>query len=243
MKPSAKFMMHQGMPDMRRSPAYLAIALVFAAIVTWGFWQSYFAPLIAGTVERPWIVHLHAAVFVGWVLLLVAQAALATAGRTRLHGKIGLAGMAYGALVFLVGVMVSIGAPALRVRAGEFPLEVGGMVAILSLADLLLFGVFLAFAFASRLQPRTHKQWVIAATAALGGAAVGRVLKTDSLAYLIVWLSPVLALIAIDLVSRRRLGAVPLVSGGLIVASFFKQQLFAAPIWDELGRALVRPFV
>ena len=236
-------MNHQAMPLVRRSPAYLVIALVFAGIVTWGFWRSYFAPLLAGTVERPWIVHLHAAVFVGWVLLLVAQAALAAAGRVRLHGQIGRAGMAYGALVFVVGVMVSIGGPASRVRAGEFPVEVAGTVAVLSLADLLLFGVFLAFAFASRFQPQTHKQWVIAATAALGGAAVGRVLKTDSLAYLFVWLSPVLAVVAIDLVSRRRFGLVPFVSGGLIVVSFFKGRLLAGPMWGELGRALVRPFV
>jgi len=236
-------MSHQGTPLGRRSPAYVGIALVFAGTVTWGFWRTYFAPLLSGTVERPWIVHLHAAVFVGWVLLLVAQAALATAGRLRLHQQVGVAGMAYGALVFLVGVMVSIGAPALRVRAGDFPVEVAGMVAVLSLADLLLFGAFLACAFAYRSQPQTHKQWVIAATAALGGAAVGRVLKTDSLAYLLVWLSPVLAIVAIDLASRRRLSAVPFVSGGLIVVSFFKERLFAAPIWEDLGRALVRPFV
>jgi hypothetical protein len=236
-------MNHQEMPLTRRSPAYLGIAILFAGIVTWGFWRSYFAPLISGTVERPWIVHLHAAVFVGWVLLLVAQAALATAGRVRWHRQVGLAGMAYGALVFVVGVMVSIGGPALRVRAGEFPVEVGGMVAVLSLADLVLFGAFLTLAFAYRSQPRSHKQWMIAATAALGGAAVGRVLKTDSLAYLLVWLSPVLALIAIDLAARRRLSAVPFVSGGLIVVSFFKARLFAAPLWDEIGRALVEPFV
>ena len=236
-------MIYQGMPLIRRSPAYLGIAILFAGIVTWGFWRSYFAPLISGTVERPWIVHLHAAVFVGWVLLLMAQAALASAGRVRLHRQIGVAGMAYGAFVFLIGVMVSIGAPALRVRAGDFPVEVGGMVAILSLADLVLFGAFLAFAFAYRSQPEVHKQWVVAATAALGGAAVGRVLKSDSLAYLLVWLSPVLAIIAIDLASRRRLRAVPFVSGGLIVVSFFKAQLLAAPIWGEFGRALVSPFV
>jgi len=80
--------------------AYLAIALLFAAIVTWGSWQSYFGPLLAGTVDRPWVVHLHAAVFVGWVLLLVAQAALVVAGRVRLHRQIGAAGMLYRAVVF-----------------------------------------------------------------------------------------------------------------------------------------------
>jgi hypothetical protein len=228
---------------MRRSPAYLGIAILFAGIVIWGFWRSYFGPLMTGTADRPWIVHLHAAVFVGWVLLLIAQAALASAGNVRLHRQVGVAGMTYGAFVFLIGVMVSVGAPALRVRAGDFPLEVGGMVAILSLADLLLFGAFLALAFVYRWQSHVHKQWIIAATAALGGAAVGRVLKTDSLPYLLVWLSPVLAIIAIDLMSRRRLSAVPFVSGSLIVVSFFKVPLLAAPIWNEIGRALVGPFV
>jgi hypothetical protein len=228
---------------MRRSPAYLGIAILFAGIVIWGFWRSYFGPLMTGTADRPWIVHLHAAVFVGWVLLLIAQAALASAGNVRLHRQVGVAGMTYGAFVFLIGVMVSIVAPALRVRAGDFPLEVGGMVAILSLADLLLFGAFLALAFVYRWQSHVHKQWIIAATAALGGAAVGRVLKTDSLPYLLVWLSPVLAIIAIDLMSRRRLSAVPFVSGSLIVVSFFKVPLLAAPIWNEIGRALVGPFV
>ena len=228
---------------MRRKPAYLGIAVLFAGIVTWGFWGSYFHPLLSGTVDRPWVVHLHAAVFVGWVLLLIAQAALATAGRVRWHRQIGAAGMAYGAIVFIVGVIVSIGAPALRVRAGDFPVEVGGMVAILSLADLLLFGAFFALAFAYRFRPQVHKQWIIAATAALGGAAVGRVLRTDSLAYLLVWLSPVLAMVLIDVLSRRKLSVVPFICGSLIVLSFFKQELLAAPIWREIGRAMVNPFV
>ena len=224
-------------------PAYLAIALFFAGLVGWGFWRSYFGPLLAGTVDRPWVVHLHAAVFVGWVLLLIAQATLVATGRVRLHRRIGAAGMLYGALVFLVGVLVSTLGPALRVRAGEFPIEVGGMVAIYSLADLLLFGAFLACAFAYRSRPDVHKQWVIAATAALGGAAIGRVLKTDSPEYLLTWLAPVLALIAIDLITRRRVRAVPLVSGALIVVAFFKNPLLAAPVWRDVGAALLRPFV
>lgn len=189
---------------VQRNPAYLVIALLFAGIVTWGFWQSYFVPFVTGTVDRPWIVHLHAVVFVGWVLLLITQAGLATAGQARLHRRVGAAGMVYGVLVFAVGVLVSIGAPTLRVRAGEFAIEVSGMVALYSLADLLLFGAFLALAFAYHSRPDVHKQWVIAATAALGGAAVGRVLDTDSLEYLLMWLSPILALVAIDLVSRRQ---------------------------------------
>jgi len=84
---------------------------------------------------------------------------------------------------------------------------------------------------------------VIAATAALGGAAVGRVLNTSSPEYLLVWLSPILALIAIDLASRNRLTAVPFISGALIVVAFFKMPVLAAPVWRVIGRALLQPLV
>ena len=57
------------------------------------------------------------------------------------------------------------------------------------------------------------------------------------------WLAPVLAVMAIDLATRRRIHPVPLVSGALIVVAFFKVQLFAAPVWRDVGRALLRPFV
>jgi len=227
----------------RRNPAYLLIALFFVGIVAWGFWRSYFRPLLDGSADRPWLVHLHAAVFVGWVLLLVLQAGLAAAGRVDTHRRIGTAGMIYGSLVFLAGVLVSVGGPALRVRNGEFGLETAAMVAVYSLADLLLFGLFLALAFVYRFRPQVHKQWVICATAALGGAAVGRVLDTSSALYLLVWLSPVLALILVDLLFARKARIAPFVATAAIVAAFFKMQLLAGPVWRNLGSALIAPFV
>jgi hypothetical protein len=188
-------------------------------------------------------VHLHAAVFSAWVLILIAQAAAVVRGRIRIHRQLGAVGMAYGALVFAVGLLVSVGAPALRVRDGQFPLEVGGVIVLYNLADMLLFGVFLALAYAYRHRPELHKRWIVAATAALCGAAIGRVLPGDTPQYLLVWLSPILAMIAVDLATRRRVHWIPLVSGALLVVAFFKVPLLAAPAWREVGRALLRPFV
>jgi hypothetical protein len=194
--------------------------------------------------DRPWIVHLHAAVFSLWVIVLVVQAGVVVAGNIRLHRQLGLAAMLYGALVFAVGVAVSIGAPALRVRAGQFALEVGGMVALYSLADLLLFGAFLLFAFAYRDRPELHKRWIVSATAALIGAALGRPLSSDSPEYLALWLSPILAMLCIDMITRRRPHPVSLVAGALIVVAFFKVPLFAAvPSVRDFGAALLRPFL
>lgn len=226
----------------RTRQAYLAVTLLIAGIVGWGFWGTYYSQFSERT-DLPSIVHWHAAVFSLWVLVLVAQAVAVVAGRVRLHRQLGNAGMIYGALVFAMGLLVSIGAPALRVRAGEFPLEVGGIVVLYNLMDMSLFGAFLALAFAYRNRPELHKRWIIAATAALCGAALGRVVLGSTLQYLLLWLSPVLALIAIDLATSRRVHGVPLVASALLVGAFFKVPLLSAPVWRTVGVALLRPFV
>jgi hypothetical protein len=227
---------------VRTRQAYFAIAFLIAAIVAWGFWKTYYSRPFART-DLPAIVHIHATVFSLWVLVLVAQAAVVVAGNVRLHRQLGTIGMFYGALVFGVGLLVSVGAPVVRVRAAFYPLEVGGLVALYNLTDMLLFGVFLALAFAYRNRPELHKRWIIAATAALCGAALGRVVPGSSPQYLLLWLSPLLALVAVDLATQRRVHWIPVVSSALLVVAFFKVPLYAAPIWREVGASLLRPFV
>jgi hypothetical protein len=226
----------------RTRRAYFGVALLIAGIVAWGFWETYYSQAFARA-DLPAIVHVHAVVFSMWVLLLVAQAGVVVAGNVRLHKQLGAAGMLYGALVFLIGLLVSVGAPALRVRDGLYSLEVGGIVTLYNLTDMLLFGAFLAFAFAYRGRPELHKRWIIAATAALCGAALGRVVPGNTPQYLLLWLSPLLALLAVDLVTRRRVHWIPVVSSALLVVAFFKVPLYAAPIWRDIGRAILRPFV
>jgi hypothetical protein len=226
----------------RARQAYLGIALLSAGIVAWGFWETYYTQAFA-RVDLPSIVHVHAVVFSIWVLVLVAQAAVVVAGNVCLHRRLGTAGMLYGALVFSVGLLVSVGAPALRVRANFYSLDVGGIVVLYNLTDMLLFGAFLALAFAYRNRPELHKRWIIAATAALLGAALGRVVPGNSPQYLLLWLSPLLALAAVDLLTRRRVHWIPVVSSALLVVAFFKVPLYAAPVWRDVGRALLRPFV
>ena len=165
-------------------PAYLAIALLIAGIVAWGFWETITRSSRRRT-DLPSIVHLHAAVFSAWVLLLVAQAA-ARRGRPRAlhrrarHRRDGLRRVGF------LGRGPRQRRCACAARAGgQFPLEVGGMVVLYNLADMLLFGAFLALAFAYRNRPELHKRWIIAATAALGGAAIGRVVQGDTPQYLL----------------------------------------------------------
>jgi hypothetical protein len=86
---------------------YLGITLLLIAMVGVGFWPGYFGPLTSSGVTRPWIIHLHGAVFSGWMALLLLQVSLASVGRVHLHRRIGNLGVAYGALVFVLGAAVA----------------------------------------------------------------------------------------------------------------------------------------
>ena len=222
---------------------YLAISLAIAGLVVWGFWPSYFGPLIAGTATRPWFIHAHAAVFLGWVALLLAQVSFIAFGKVAQHRRVGRVGAFYGALVFGVGFAVSIAAPALRVRSGVLPERIASLVVLYNLVDILCFGGFFAAALITRRRPEWHKRWIVSATTALLGAAVGRVIQ-ESLLYRAVWLSPLVASMLIDLSTRQRVHLVSLVSFSILLAASFKVDIMAmSAVWAAVGRTLLGLFL
>ena len=63
---------------------YIGISLLAVLIVAMGFWPTYFGPLVAGTADHPTVIHVHAAIFSGWLALFGAQAVLAAVRREEL---------------------------------------------------------------------------------------------------------------------------------------------------------------
>lgn len=227
---------------MRR--AYLAIVLAVVAIVGWGFWPSYFRPLLHGGVNKFWIIHIHATVFIGWLILVVAQASLVATGHIDLHRRVGRVGVAYGILVACIGSLVSFMAPILHVQAHQMPVERASLVVLYNLTDMLVFSGFFAAAIIYRRSPQRHKRLILSATVGLSSAAVGRVLPGGSLVYMLVWLSPLFASMAVDLWIKRRLHPVSLISLPIFVLTSFKVEIFSSsPLWPTVGRALISPFV
>src|SRR5687768_12446334 len=84
----------------------VAMALALSAVAVIGFWPTFFGPLMRGAANRHWVLNLHGAVFTGWLVLLVAQVALAARGRIAMHRRLGSFGIAYGCLVLVAGVVV-----------------------------------------------------------------------------------------------------------------------------------------
>ena len=100
-------------------PFYIGVAIVTAIIAFVGFWPTYFGPLLAGAVDTLPLIHFHAAVYVGWLLIFIAQTAFAARGQIDLHIRLGKIGIGYGVIVILVGLLVGFGMFAMRVSDGE----------------------------------------------------------------------------------------------------------------------------
>jgi hypothetical protein len=89
------------------------------------FWPSYLRQITRGNVQRHWVIHLHALVYSGWMVLLMTQVILVFQRQIRVHRAFGRVGIAYGVLVLLMGLVVSVVATVLHVSSGEWNLDRG----------------------------------------------------------------------------------------------------------------------
>ena len=115
---------------------FTGMALASALTLILGFFPSYFhrsAELYSLTL----LYQLHGAFFTAWVALLVAQTALVAAHRTDIHRTLGVAGVVLAAVVFVVGVAVSV--ETLRRNGGPFGDDPRKFFAI-PLGDIIVFG-------------------------------------------------------------------------------------------------------
>src|SRR5262249_42838814 len=94
-------------PAIKANRIYVAIGLLVAAMAVSGFWPTYFGPLVQGVVDKPFVIHVHATVFSGWVLLFIAQAVFAATGQIALHRKLGEIGIYYGFGLIAMGVITA----------------------------------------------------------------------------------------------------------------------------------------
>jgi hypothetical protein len=204
---------------------YVGLAALAAVIAVVGFWPTYFGPLVAGTIDKLPIIHLHAAVYVGWLAIFMTQAVLAATGRVASHIKLGRFAIGYGVLVIVVGLVTAFARFALRVRAGEGAAANAQLLG--PILDMLVFAPMFAAAIYCRRKPELHKRLMVVATTALLIAAVGRMPflgePRNQLALHAIWVAPILLAMAHDFWRQRKvhpvyvLGLVVLVLEGPLV--------------------------
>ena len=196
---------------------YVGIAVLAIVIAAVGFWPTYFGPLLAGSLAKPAIIHFHAAIYVGWLAIFLAQAVLAATGRVALHMKLGRFAIGYGGLVIFAGLLAGIGMFVLRVRAGD---AAAAQTAVLGpLLDMLFFAPLFAAAIYYRRKPELHKRLMVVATTSLLIAAAVRMPFLGQPRNLLllhsIWTAPILLAMAHELWRRRRVH--PVYALGLVL--------------------------
>lgn len=152
---------------------YVWMAGLCALIGFGGFSSTYWLQLADGSFvpARP-ILHLHAAIFSAWLILLLSQAMLAARGRITNHKAWGVAGVSLATAMVLVG-------PTLAVDTMERALAQGYADAarpfmLLPVGAIALFGLFFAAAVLNVSRPEWHKRLMLVATACALTAATSR---------------------------------------------------------------------
>lgn len=227
-----------GIPVTRSVPGrrfdhlfFPGIAWLMLIIVFVGFAPSYYlgAPLPSIA------IHVHAAVFSCWVLLLIAQTSLTIVGRVDVHRRLGIAGFILASSMLIVGIWAATD----QLVRGSFVRDPLGFY-IFPLFNVIAFAVLIVFAYRARFDSAAHKRLIIVASTALMTAPIARwhlhgflhtrafgmtATMAERLSYIFI-----LLLIAYDLWAMRRVHRAT-VSAGAFLIIFQQLSLYFGRTW------------
>ena len=231
-------------PEARRGlrrKYYVAMSVLLLLMIVVGFWPSYYGPLVRGATNAPWILHVHGAIYIGWMFLLVAQAVLAARGKIRQHRTVGNYGIALGSTVFVMGLIVSFVAPVMTFNAGTRTLDEAAGFLLIPLGDMVLFGGLFFPAVALRSKPEVHKRLMLLATIAIAFAAIFRMqaIGVPLSAGLVLWFALPILGIVYDLRKRGSVHPVYWLGiAGMIVAAL-RIPFSASETWLRISRPII----
>jgi hypothetical protein len=220
---------------------FTGMAIAMALVCFAGFAPSYYLKAQFSTPALKPMIHFHGLVFTAWMVLMIVQTSLISAGKVRLHRQLGIAG------AVLVVLMVASGAGVIWGRATTvtpgIPHEmILGFMAIATVA-LLLFPMMIGAALLLRRNAGAHKRLMVLATTVFLSAAVHRLLMflVDPAVSPPVFFGAtdlfIVALAGYDFLSRGRIHAATLWGGFVVVASQAGSLVLAgSSLWMTFAR-------
>jgi len=221
----------------------LLVCLTWLGILV-GFGWDIVVHVTQHKLAYPLIVHIHAAVFVGWMVLLTTQVLLIRARKPAVHKRLGL-GMAG-----LAAIMVPLGLYASWVseRGYHGTPDFDASFYIVPIGGMLAFAVLIAAGFLLRADSAAHKRLMLLSTIFLSAAGfsrwwgfmVGNALGTGFWAFFTdLNVGPNLIILILggyDLVTRGRLHpAFVWGAAWLVVIEFAEAWLYFNPTWQALA--------
>lgn len=201
---------HSGAPARRGGARLYAWVALAAALITFaGFARTFYLRSSFGAAPLSTLLAVHGIVMTAWFVLFFTQVWLVGAGHTRLHRRLGIAGMGLAVLVLCVGVIAAVDAG----RRGVSPAP--GLATPLEfmavpLFDMPVFAALAGAAFWYRRRPDIHKRLMVLATLGMLTPAISRIplrFIQDGGPTLCFGLAiaVVLSCVAIDAIRHRRL--------------------------------------
>jgi hypothetical protein len=160
----------QPMQKVYRNTAIFIFLILIG--VQWGFYQSYtsqFPHFKNATI----LVHIHGALLMTWMLLLIAQPLLIHYGKPQLHRTIGKISWVLGPLIIISLFLIGRGGY-LRGVEQNIPEHMNRTFIVLDMRGFLSFATFWALAMINRKAPDTHMRYMIATGILAIGPGVSR---------------------------------------------------------------------
>jgi len=145
-------------------------ALLMLATVFLGFARTYYLAGVFHANLPSFIIHVHGALFSSWIVILIVQTSLVSAGRVDIHRRLGLTAFMVAAVMVIVGVLAATDS---LVRA-DIPGRDARFFYIVPLTDMVAFAVLIFFAYRKRSDSAAHKRLIYLATSACLIAATAR---------------------------------------------------------------------
>jgi hypothetical protein len=221
---------------------YTGMAVAAALAVLIGFARTFY---LRGRFEPTPLVPLlvvHGVVFSAWMVLFAAQTSLIAARRAPIHRRMGWAGAGLAAAMVVVALAAAVTTGRRDIAAGYETESLEFFATpVLSMA---VFALLVAAAVAARGRPETHKRLMLLATVSLLDAAFARWpiagIAASPLGYYGLTDAFIVAAILYDLGVRRRVHAVYIWGGLLIVAGqWAREPLGATAVWQAFARAVL----
>lgn len=218
----------------------LVMTIIMTLFVFGGFGMHSALPALRGQFPpAPPIVHLHAMLFVSWMLLLVTQSALAGSGNLKLHRSLGTFGIAFATLVIFAGLLMQLIASHRGWEAGR-PAGSDGLY--LGLLAFVGFTWMFTVAIRTRARnPQVHKRMVLWAMLPVLPPGVNRfwanVLGLDDPVptfwlYLTLW-GMAAAILGQEWAERRRIGTWSILGAAWIVIQGVVHEAVVGSAWFE----------
>jgi hypothetical protein len=215
----------------------MAIAFLLTALC--GFGRSYYLRPLFHAPPMSLSLHVHAALFSAWLLLLLIQTRFIAAARLDLHRRFGVVGLGLALAMLPAGYASALHSARVGVTAaGKNSMD----LLVFQLGALFLFAGFVAAALVLRRRPDYHRRLMLLATVSIIPPAIARLPFVDFRAPLAVGLSLsfVVAGVMHDLRLRGRVHPVYVWGGLTLVASGpLRFLLGQSSAWQSFARFLV----